>query len=105
MVLVLFVEEGVLIRMLNEAFLGHVIRMDEGQVIELVTGIIVYHLYASDMLKFEFVLPGLSEQNAIVEVLSDMDAELEALQQRRAKTAALKQAMMQELLTGRTRLV
>jgi type I restriction enzyme S subunit len=34
-----------------------------------------------------------------------MDAELEALKQRRAQTAALKQGMMQELLTGRTRLV
>jgi type I restriction enzyme S subunit len=34
-----------------------------------------------------------------------MDAELAALEQRREKTRALKQAMMQELLTGRTRLV
>jgi len=34
-----------------------------------------------------------------------MDAEIEALEQRRAKTVALKQAMMQELLTGRTRLI
>jgi type I restriction enzyme S subunit len=46
-----------------------------------------------------------SEQTAIAEVLSDMDAELAALEQRRAKTRALKQGMMQELLTGRTRLV
>ncbi len=45
------------------------------------------------------------EQTAIAEVLSDMDAELEALEQRRDKTRALKQGMMQELLTGRTRLV
>ena len=42
---------------------------------------------------------------AIAEVLSDMDAELAALEQRRAKTRALKQGMMQELLTGRTRLI
>ncbi len=46
-----------------------------------------------------------SEQKAIAEVLTDMDAELAALEQRRAKTRALKQGMMQELLTGRTRLV
>ena len=45
------------------------------------------------------------EQTAIAEVLTDMDAELAALTQRREKTRALKQAMMQELLTGRTRLV
>ena len=45
------------------------------------------------------------EQTAIAAVLSDMDAELAALEQRRDKTRALKQAMMQELLTGKTRLV
>ena len=38
-------------------------------------------------------------------VLSEMDAELSALEARRDKTRALKQGMMQELLTGRTRLV
>jgi type I restriction enzyme S subunit len=47
----------------------------------------------------------IAEQTAIASVLSDMDTELSALEQRLAKTRALKQAMMQELLTGRTRLV
>lgn len=51
------------------------------------------------------VPPNLPEQTAIAEVLSDMDAELAALEQRRDKTRALKQAMMQELLTGKIRLV
>lgn len=50
-------------------------------------------------------LPPLTEQIAIGAVLSDMDAELTALEARRDKTRALKQGMMQELLTGRTRLV
>ena len=50
-------------------------------------------------------LPQLAEQVAIAAVLSDMDAELAALEARRDKTRALKQGMMQELLTGRTRLV
>jgi len=45
------------------------------------------------------------EQTAIATVLSDMDAELAALEARRDKTRALKQGMMQELLTGRIRLV
>ncbi len=49
-------------------------------------------------------LPPLPEQTAIAEVLTDMDTELAGLEQRREKTRALKQAMMQELLTGRTRL-
>ncbi len=45
------------------------------------------------------------EQQAIATVLSDMDAEIAALEQRRDKTRALKQGMMQELLTGKTRLL
>jgi type I restriction enzyme S subunit len=50
-------------------------------------------------------LPTRREQTAIATVLADMDAELAALEARRNKTRDLKQAMMQELLTGRTRLV
>lgn len=50
-------------------------------------------------------IPRIEEQTAIASVLSDMDAELAGLEARRDKTQALKQAMMQQLLTGRTRLV
>ena len=50
-------------------------------------------------------LPPLAEQTTIATVLSDMDAEIAALEARRDKTRALKQGMMQELLTGRIRLV
>lgn len=49
--------------------------------------------------------PNIQEQTAIAAVLSDMDADLSALEARLAKTRAIKQGMMQELLTGRTRLV
>lgn len=56
--------------------------------------------------KFEMTLPASrDEQIKIAEVLSDMDSEIAALQARRDKTRLLKQALMQELLTGRTRLV
>ena len=53
---------------------------------------------------FKFPLPPFEEQQAIAKVLSDMDSEISALEQRRDKTKSLKQAMMQELLTGRIRL-
>lgn len=53
---------------------------------------------------YRLELPGLDEQRAIASVLSDMDAEIEALERRRDKTRLLKQGMMQELLTGRVRL-
>jgi len=46
----------------------------------------------------------IEEQKAIAQVLSDIDTEITALEKRRAKTQAIKQGMMQELLTGRTRL-
>lgn len=50
-------------------------------------------------------LPLLPEQTSIAKVLTDMDAELAALERRLAKTRELKHGMMQELLTGRTRIV
>ncbi|WP_155992629.1 restriction endonuclease subunit S [Acidocella facilis] len=49
--------------------------------------------------------PGRDEQTAIASVLSDMDAEIAALEEKLTKAKALKQGMMQELLTGRIRLV
>ena len=50
-------------------------------------------------------LPSLAEQTAIATVLSDMDTELAALESRLAKARQIKQGMMQELLTGRIRLL
>jgi type I restriction enzyme S subunit len=49
--------------------------------------------------------PPPKEQKAIAQVLTDMDTEITTLETRRDKTKQLKQGMMQELLTGRTRLV
>ncbi len=49
-------------------------------------------------------LPNLEEQTAIASILSDMDDELEALEQKLAKVRNIKQGMMQQLLTGRIRL-
>lgn len=64
------------------------------------------NLSAADITEHKFLIPkDTAEQSAIAAVLSDMDAELAALKARRDKTRDLKQAMMQELLTGRTRLV
>ena len=51
------------------------------------------------------ILPPPCEQTAIAAILSDMDAEIAALEAKLAKARSLKQGMMQELLTGRIRLV
>ena len=55
--------------------------------------------------EMKVALPSVAEQQAIAAVLSDMDAELEALEARYAKVKDMKTGMMQELLTGKTRLV
>ena len=59
----------------------------------------------SNIPKLTLSFPCHSEQTAIAKILSDIDTELKKLNQRREKTHALKQAMMQDLLTGRTRLI
>ena len=50
-------------------------------------------------------LPPLEEQKAIAQILSDMDAEITQLETKKEKYQAIKQGMMQELLTGKTRLI
>ena len=64
-----------------------------------------YTLNKESLKLVEVRLPSRIEQAAIAAVLADMDTELTVLEARRDKTRALKQGMMQELLTGRTRLV
>jgi type I restriction enzyme, S subunit len=71
----------------------------------LAAGTKVFATNRAHIASAEIALPPINEQTAIAEVLSDMDAQLAALEQQRAKTALLKQSMMQELLTGRRRLV
>ena len=58
-----------------------------------------------ELAEFSFGLPSVPEQTAIARILSDIQKEVLALEKRLAKTKAIKQGMMQELLTGRTRLV
>ena len=55
--------------------------------------------------KIIIFLPQLSEQTRIATILSDMDNELESLENKLKKARQIKQGMMQELLTGRVRLV
>jgi len=75
------------------------------QMVERAFGSTFLEISKANVVALELSIPDYLEQTAIAEVLSDMDAELAALEQRRDKTRALKQGMMQELLTGRTRLV
>ena len=71
----------------------------------ILAGSSINNLKSSDIESAEFKVPDRNEQTAVVSVLSDMDSEIVALEQRRDKTRAIKQGMMQQLLTGRVRLV
>ncbi len=89
---------------LHGSFLSYLIRISKGAILRLVKGSTVYHIHAKDLSDFEFVLPPIDEQEAIAEALSDADAYVESLDALIAKKRDMKQAAMQQLLTGRTRL-
>jgi type I restriction enzyme, S subunit len=72
----------------------------------LLAGSSINNLTPGGLKSFNFALPvERAEQTAIATTLSDIDAELTALEARLAKTRQIKQGMMQALLTGRIRLV
>lgn len=68
-------------------------------------GMKVFGISKTNIPKLTMPVPSIDEQATIACVLTDMDSELEVLERRLAKTRELKQAMMQDLLTGRTRLL
>lgn len=74
------------------------------QVQRIVAGSNYPAVSSTDVRSFEVHLPPVEEQFAIGQVLANADAEIEALEQRLESARALKTGMMQELLTGRTRL-
>lgn len=76
------------------------------QIQEAMTGNAITRLTLAKICRLRFPLPPtIAEQKAIAGVLSDMDAEITTLETKLDKARQLKQGMMQELLTGRTRLV
>lgn len=90
----------------NPIFLAYllngVLRED---IAKIAKGTTVYHLHGTDLKKLSLKLPSVPEQTAIADILSDMDAEIEALDKKIAKYRAIKDGAMAELLSGRIRLV
>jgi len=73
---------------------------------QLSAGSTINHLYQKDFVHFEFQVPKTKEEQIrIAETLSDMDAEISALETKLDKYKQIKQGMMQNLLTGKIRLV
>jgi type I restriction enzyme S subunit len=63
------------------------------------------HIHASDLNPIEVIVPNKQEQESISKVLRDMELEITQLESKKEKYQAIKQGMMQELLTGKTRLI
>lgn len=83
--------------LLSEVFLKFLSQLSAGSTIN--------HLYQKDFVSFQFLTPEtIEDQQRIACILSDMDAEIEALERQLAKYRQIKQGMMQQLLTGSIRL-
>jgi len=93
-------------RSFDPLFLFYILRSSffKDFIAEISAGSTITHLYQKDFINFEFNAPDIEEQIAIAAILSDMDKELSALEVCRKKTELIKHGMMQELVTGKTRL-
>ena len=92
-------------RNLETSFLCFWFENNAQKIEELGSGSTVKGLSLTDLRKIPFLLQSMEEQAAIATILADMDEEIQALEHRLTKTRQIKQGMMQELLTGKTRLI
>lgn len=93
-------------RLVDPTYLAYFFRSGGGRelVASLAQGAIRYNIAKTAMIELRPLLPPINEQRAIVCVIRDAETEIDALMVRLAKIRAIKQGMMQELLTGRARL-
>ena len=89
----------------SNEFLYYLLLTLKSLLIERATGSTFLEIGKPDVSAIETRFPPCNEQHAIATALSDMDAEIDALERRLGKTYAIKQGMMQDLLTGHVRLI
>ena len=93
-------------KLVHNEFLYHALKGRQTSIMGLRVGSGLPNVQKTALGLFKLIIPSnYAEQTEIANILSDMDEELFKLEVRRNKTKELKQAMMQELLTGKTRLV
>lgn len=86
-------------------YIFFLLQFNQANIYKMQTGGAQPHIYPKDVAAIRCnVTTSITEQKAIAEVLSNMDLEIQALQDERNKYALIKQGMMQELLTGKTRI-
>lgn len=86
-------------------FLYNLLKMNQEAIYQSQTGGAQPHIHPKDIAPIRILMPSLLEQKAIASILVDMDKEILALEAKKAKYESIKQGMMQELLTGKIRLV
>ena len=90
----------------NPTFLAYCLTyIYRNDIAQLAKGITIYHLHGKDLCNLAVKMPKVDEQTAIAQVLSDMDSEIDLLEQKLGKYRMVKQGMMQILLTGKVRLI
>ena len=89
---------------MNSDFLSYQINsVRKFELSKLAQGSSIYHLYKDNLEKFDVLVPQLKEQKQIVEILSAVEEDIEGYQQEKSKYEELKKGLMQQLLTGKTR--
>lgn len=91
----------------DSLFLGYYLNHAEvvKQKMELAQGDAVVHIYANGLKHIEIKIPSTNEQTSIAKILRDIDEEIAILEAKREKYLLIMKGMMEELLTGKTRLV
>jgi len=81
-------------------FLSYYIYAHKSEVIRLVTGSTVFHIYGSDMKKFKLQIPSTEEQQAIASILTTSDKEITLLEQKLHALEQQKKFLLNNLVTG-----
>lgn len=90
----------------NITFIYYILLSKQQKITSLQTGGAQPHVYPEQLKNLDVIIPKeMNEQNAIAEILQDMDTEISELENQKNKYLEIKQGMMQQLLTGRIRLV
>jgi len=91
--------------MIDVEFIYYLMSTKKEELLKNASGSTFLEISPNKVKSLEIIVPDLTEQTRIATILSDMDEELEALEAQLSKAKKVKQGMMQELLTGRTRLI
>jgi len=89
----------------DPSFMYFWFQLNEARIVGLGSGSTVMGISLPELKRIQLQIPEHAEQTAIATILSDMDAEIAAVEAKLVKARGVKQGMMQELLTGRIRLV